>query len=45
MKILKTLDAGTSVFIISHKTDALDSKFPNKIEFEKVKNFSQIKQK
>lgn len=45
MKILKTLDSGTSVFIISHKTDALDSKFPNKIEFEKVKNFSQIKQK
>jgi DNA repair exonuclease SbcCD ATPase subunit len=45
LKILRTLDEGTSVFIISHKTDALDGKFPRKIEFEKVKNFSQIKQK
>lgn len=45
LKILGTLDEGTSVFIISHKTDALDGKFPRKIEFEKVKNFSQIKQK
>lgn len=45
LKILRTLDQGTSIFIISHKTDALDGKFPHKIEFEKVKNFSQIKQK
>ena len=45
LKILGTLDTGTSVFIISHKTDALDGKFPQKIEFEKVKHFSQIKQK
>ena len=45
LKILYTLDDGTSVFIISHKTDALDGKFPRKIEFEKLKNFSQIKQK
>lgn len=45
LKILYTLDDGTSVFIISHKTDALDGKFPRKIEFEKLRNFSQIKQK
>jgi len=45
LTILHTLDDGTSVFIISHKTDALDGKFPRKIEFEKFKNFSQIKQK
>lgn len=45
MKILNTLDEGTSVFIISHKTDALDGKFPRKIEFCKVKSFSQVKLK
>lgn len=45
LKILRTLDEGTSVFIISHKTDALDGKFPNKLEFAKEKNFSVIRQK
>jgi len=42
MKILHTLDAGTNVFIISHKTDLLEGKFENKIEFRKVKNFSVL---
>jgi len=46
LKILQTLSDGkTSVFVISHKTDALDGKLRNKIEFEKSKNFSQIRQK
>ena len=37
--------AGTNVFIISHKTDALDGKFANRIEFTKENNFSVVKQK
>jgi len=45
LKIIKTLDDKTSVFVISHKVDALDGKFRNRIEFHKEKNFSQIKQK
>lgn len=40
MKILHTLDDDTNVFIISHKTDALEGKFEHKIEFSKQKNFS-----
>tara|TARA_B110000459_G_scaffold14233_1_gene13913 strand:- start:1906 stop:3621 length:1716 start_codon:yes stop_codon:yes gene_type:complete len=43
LKILNTLGKETNVFIISHKQDLLEGKFPMKIEFEKVKNFSQIK--
>ena len=43
LKILNTLEDNTRVFIISHKTDALDGKFDNKIEFVKYKNFSKIK--
>ena len=42
LKILQTLDDNTSVFVISHKTDILDGKFKNKIEFTKEKNFSII---
>lgn len=43
LKILYTLGEDTNVFIISHKQDLLEGKFPRKIEFEKVNNFSQIK--
>ena len=43
LKILNTLGKETNVFIISHKQDLLEGKFPMKIEFEKIKNFSQIK--
>jgi len=43
LKILNTLGKETSVFIISHKQDLLEGKFPAKMEFEKVKNFSRIK--
>lgn len=42
LQILSTLDAGTNVFIISHKQDVIEGKFERKIEIEKVKNFSQI---
>lgn len=42
MKILHTLDDKTNVFIISHKNEMLDGKFPNKIEFRKEKNFSKM---
>ena len=43
MKILNTVTSDTNVFIISHKGDVLDSKFRNKIEFIKERNFSRIK--
>lgn len=43
IKILKTLEDNTNVFIISHKTDALDGKFMAKLEFYKEKNFSYCK--
>ena len=43
LKILYTLGKETNVFIISHKQDLLEGKFPRKLEFEKVNNFSQIK--
>jgi len=42
LKILYSLKKDTNVFIISHKKDVLDGKFPSKIEFEKVNNFSRV---
>ena len=44
LKILYTLKDDANVFIISHKQDLLEGKFPSKIEFEKVNNFSKIKE-
>ena len=43
LKIIHTLGEGTNVFIISHKGEILEGKFASKIEFVKMKNFSQIK--
>lgn len=43
LKILYSLKENTNVFIISHKKDLLDGKFPARIEFEKMNNFSRIK--
>jgi hypothetical protein len=43
LKILYTLGEDTNTFIISHKQDMLEGKFPAKIEFEKQNNFSKIK--
>ena len=40
IRILHTFRAHTNVFIISHKQDMLDGKFPAKIEFKKHNNFS-----
>ena len=40
LKILNTLRDDSNVFVISHKQDMLDSKFPAKIEFTKSNNFS-----
>ena len=43
MKIIHTLGDDTNIFIISHKREELDGKFEAKIEFEKFKNFSRVK--
>ena len=43
LKILFTLRDDSNVFVISHKQDLLEGKFPAKIEFEKIRNFSGIK--
>ena len=42
MKILHTLDDNSNVFVISHKGEILDSKFKEKLEFVKEKNFSKL---
>jgi DNA repair exonuclease SbcCD ATPase subunit len=44
LKIMNTLDADTRIFVISHKQDLLEGKFEQKIEFQKVKNFTKIKE-
>jgi DNA repair exonuclease SbcCD ATPase subunit len=41
MKLFNILK-NTNLFIISHKLDILDDKFPDKLVVEKVKNFTQI---
>jgi len=41
MKLFHLLDK-TNLFIISHKLDVLDDKFPAKITVEKIKNFTTI---
>jgi len=42
LKIMSVLGPDTHVFVISHKQDLLDGKFPAKITFSKVNNFSRI---
>jgi len=41
MKLFNVLK-NTNLFIISHKLDVLDDKFPAKITVEKINNFSQM---
>ena len=41
LKLFKILK-NTNLFIISHKLDILDDKFPKRILVEKVKNFTQL---
>ena len=42
LQLIHSMDAGSNVFIISHKGDSLFEKFDNIIRFEKVKNFSKV---
>ena len=41
MKLFHLLN-NTNLFIISHKLDVLDDKFPSKITVEKIKNFTSL---
>jgi len=41
MKLFHLLN-NTNLFIISHKLDVLDDKFPSKITVEKIKNFTSM---
>jgi DNA repair exonuclease SbcCD ATPase subunit len=43
LKLMTTLEEGTNVFVISHRTDQLIDKFHHNIMFEKHKQFSRIK--
>lgn len=43
LKILDSLEDNTNTFVISHKGEVLDGRFKAKIEFQKHKNFSAIK--
>ena len=43
LKIISGITADSNVFVISHKPDQMVDKFSNVIRFEKVKNFSRIK--
>jgi DNA repair exonuclease SbcCD ATPase subunit len=40
--ILHKLNAKDNIFVISHRGDSFRDKFQNSIQFEKVKNFTQI---
>lgn len=42
IKIVQTITADSSVFVISHKQDQMLDKFENVIRFEKHKNFSRM---
>ena len=44
LKIITGITADSNVFVISHKPDQMVDKFTNVIRFEKVKNFSRIKE-
>jgi DNA repair exonuclease SbcCD ATPase subunit len=44
LKIIAELTEGSNVFVISHKTDVYLDKFSRVLRFEKVKNFSRMKE-
>jgi DNA repair exonuclease SbcCD ATPase subunit len=44
MRLLNALGTETNVFLISHRGDILADKFNHVLQFEKVGNFSEIKQ-
>jgi len=43
MKVLNKMKNKCSIYIISHKADALVDKFDQTLQFEKKNNFSRIK--
>jgi ABC-type Mn2+/Zn2+ transport system ATPase subunit len=43
LKLLNKMKNKCSIFIISHKADALVDKFDSSMQFEKKNNFSKIK--
>jgi len=43
LKLLNKMKSKCSIFIISHKADALTDKFDQQMQFEKKNNFSRIK--
>ena len=44
MSLLATLDTHTNIFVISHKSDQISDKFDRMLQFDKVKNFSKMKE-
>lgn len=44
LRIIRGIDADTNVFVISHKGDMLHDKFEKVLQFQKVKNFSKVKE-
>ena len=44
MKLLQELPSNINVFVISPKADSFIDKFDRVIEFEKMKNFSKMKE-
>lgn len=42
LRIIRTVNEDTNIFIISHKGDVLMDKFDRVMKFEKVKNFSKM---
>jgi len=45
MRIIKGLDEGTNVMVISHKGDFILDKFDRILKFDKYKNFSTVEEK
>jgi len=43
LKIITSISSDSNVFVISHKPDQMVDKFTNVLRFEKIKNFSRIK--
>lgn len=44
LRIIRGIDSDTNVFVISHKGDVLNDKFERVLQFNKVKNFSKVKE-
>jgi len=44
LRIIRGIDSDTNIFVISHKGDMLHDKFEKVLQFQKVKNFSKVKE-